>query len=169
MLTLATGAFLCIAGLLGITFVQRLFPTPVFVGYLAGTGVTILIGQGKEIVGGNGISLAIGVAAIVVVLLLRQLVPRLPAPFAVLAAATIASVVLGLQDRGVAVIGTTLGHFSTPALPQGMGWPEVRTLLAPALGLAVIVYVDALANANMLGQANDRRSARAASTSRSAR
>ena len=155
ILTLATGAFLCLAGLCGIAFIQRLFPTPVFVGYLAGTGVTILVGQGKDILAGNHLSIAIGATAIAAVFALKRFVPKLPAPFAVLAAATLASIAFGLRDRDVAVIGSTLGHFATPALPAGLGWSDVRALLAPALGLAMIVYVDALANASMLATATD--------------
>src|SRR5215471_18346755 len=67
-LTLMTGACLMIGRLLRISFLQRLFPTPVFVGYIAGTGVTILVGQAKEIL----------------VLLLKRLAPKVPGPFVVL-------------------------------------------------------------------------------------
>jgi SulP family sulfate permease len=154
LLTLMTGGFLCLGGLLRLSFVTRLFPTPVFVGYLAGTGITIMIGQGRELLAG-GLTLGIGLAAIFGVLLLKRVAPRVPGPFVVLALATVASVVLDLAGMGVPVIGTSLGHFSAPSLPHDVSWSLVRAMIPPALGLALIVFVDAQANAGMLAQRDD--------------
>ncbi|NVB84314.1 MAG: SulP family inorganic anion transporter [Kofleriaceae bacterium] len=145
ILTLATGAFLCIAGLVGISVIQRLVPAPVLVGYLTGVGVTILVGQGEDVVAGGTSSIAITGATIATVFALDRLVPKLPASFALLVVATIASALFGLPERGIAVIGSSVGHFTTPALPDGLAWADVRHLIAPAAGLALIVYVDALA------------------------
>jgi MFS superfamily sulfate permease-like transporter len=69
-LTVMTAGFLFIAGLLRVSFLQRLFPTPVFVGYLAGTGLTILVGQIRELTAAGMLALAVGVAAIAAVLAL---------------------------------------------------------------------------------------------------
>lgn len=154
VLTLLTGAILVVAGVLRATFLQRLFPAPVFVGYLAGTGVTIIVGQAQELWSHGLLAAAIGVAAAVVVFVLGRVVPRVPGPFVVLLVATIASVVFGLEHRGVPVIGDTLGHFGAIALPHFDG-PLVLSLVGPAAGLAMIVYVDGLANANMLEQPGD--------------
>jgi SulP family sulfate permease len=154
-LTLLTGGALVIAGFLRASFLQRLFPTPVFVGYLAGTGVTIILGEARELAAHGGLAAAIGVAAAVAVLALKRLAPRVPGPFVVLLAATLASIAFGLAARGVPVIGATLGHFGVPRVP-GFDGPLVRALVGPAIGLAMIVYVDALANANMLMQPGDR-------------
>ncbi len=154
-LTLMAGAFLVLAGLLRITFLQRLFPAPVFVGYLAGTGITILIGQGRELVSGGSLALWIGLASIAAVLALKRLAPRVPAPFVVLFVATVASAVLGLAERGVPVIGGALGRFGELVWPGALGWEVYRAMLIPALGLGLFVYVDALANAEALAQASD--------------
>ena len=61
-LTLMTAGFLLLGRLLRVSFLQRLFPTPVFVGYIAGTGITIVVGQGREIVTGGWPVLVIGPA-----------------------------------------------------------------------------------------------------------
>ena len=154
-LTLMAAGFLFAAGLARISFMQRLFPTPVFVGYIAGTGVTILIGQAKDMVSSGRLALLVGLAAIAVVLALRRLAPRWPGPFIVLLAATLASVALGLERHGVPVIGGSLGHFGALTLPTGLVWSDVKSLLGPAAGLALVVYVDALANGEMLAAKGD--------------
>jgi len=71
-LTLMTAGFLFLGRLLRVSFLQRLFPTPVFVGYIAGTGITILVGQGREIVTGGWPVPVVGL------LLLKRFAPRSP-------------------------------------------------------------------------------------------
>lgn len=154
-LTMMTGALLVIAGIARISFLPRLFPVPVFVGYLAGTGVTIVVDQAHSLVGAGSLSLAIGLAAIAGVLLLKRFAPRVPGPFVVLLVATIASAVWSFESRGVPVIGGTLGEFGHVTIPHGLGWSGWSQMIGPALGLALIIYVDALANSNMLVQPAD--------------
>jgi SulP family sulfate permease len=108
-LTLMCALFLGLFGLLRVTFLQRLFPEPVFVGYLAGTGITILIGQGHELVSHGALPLAIGVGCILGVLLLKKVALRVPGPFVVLALATAASFLFGWSEQGVPVIGARSG------------------------------------------------------------
>ena len=101
------------------------------------------------------LALLVGLAAIATVLALRRFAPRLPGPFIVLLAATLASVALGLGRHGVPVIGGSLGHFGALTLPTGLAWSDVKSLLGPAAGLALVVYVDALANGDMLAAKGD--------------
>jgi len=155
VLTLLAAGFLFAAGIARISFLTRLFPTPVFVGYIAGTGVTILFGQARDLVSSGRLALVVGLAAIALVLSLRRLAPKLPGPFVVLLAATLASVALGLGEQGVPVIGGSLGHFGAPALPTGLAWSDVKSLLGPAASLALVVYVDVLANGDMLAAKGD--------------
>jgi sulfate permease, SulP family len=154
-LTLLAAGFLLAAGLARISFLPRLFPVPVFVGYIAGTGVTIIFGQARDLLSGGTLALLVGLAAIAAVLALKRWAPRLPGPFIVLLAATVAGMALHLGARGVPVIGSQLGHFGALTVPAALGWSGVRPLLGPAFGLALIVYVDALANSDLLAQAGD--------------
>ena len=155
VLTLLVAGFLFVAGIARISFLQRLFPAPVFVGYIAGTGVTIMIGQAKDLVSSGRLALLVGLAATATVLALRRFAPKLPGPFVVLLAATLASVALGLGRHGVPVIGSSLGHFGALTLPTGLVWSDVKSLLGPAASLALVVYVDALANGDMLAAKGD--------------
>jgi MFS superfamily sulfate permease-like transporter len=153
--TLMAAALLIGAGLARISFLPRLFPAPVFVGYIAGTGVTIIIGQARDLLASGRLGLLVGALAIGLVLLLKRFAPRLPGPFVVLLAATIASVALGLTGRGVPVIGSALGHFGAFTFPTDLGWSALRPLVAPALSIGLITYVDALANGDLLAQPGD--------------
>ncbi len=72
-LTLMTGGILVVAGLARISFLPRLFPVPVFVGYLAGTGVTIIVGQVRGLVGTGSLAIAIGIASGLGVLVLKRI------------------------------------------------------------------------------------------------
>jgi MFS superfamily sulfate permease-like transporter len=154
-LTLMTGAFLVVAGIAKISFLPRLFPVPVFVGYLAGTGVVIIQGQVEELVHDGSLAIMIGAACAACVLALKWLAPRIPGPFVVLLGATIASAALDLAGRGVPVIGSSLGTLGHLTIPADLGWAGWKDMLGPSLGLALIVYVDALANSNMLVQPGD--------------
>jgi MFS superfamily sulfate permease-like transporter len=154
-LTLMAALFLCTLGLLRVTFLQRLFPEPVFVGYLAGTGITILIGQGHDLVSHGALPLAIGVGCILAVLALKRLAPRVPGQFVVLALCTVASVLFRWPERGVPVIGRALGHFGSVTLPTEIGLAGMKAMLIPALSLALFVYVDSLANADALAHKDD--------------
>ena len=130
-LTLLAAGFLFAAGIARMSFLQRLFPAPVFVGYIAGTGLTIMIGQAKDLVSSGRLALLVGLAAIATVLALRRFAPKLPGPFVVLLAATLASVALGLGRHGVPVIGSSLGHFGALTLPTGLAWSDVKSSLGP--------------------------------------
>ena len=154
-LTLMTAAVLLGAGLARISFLPRLFPASVFTGYIAGTGLTIMLGQGHELISSGKLAFVVGAAAAALVLLLKRLAPRLPGPFIVLLAATIASVALDLAGRGVPVLGSALGHLGRPTLPLDLGWSGLLPLIGPAISLGLIVYVDALANGDMLAQPGD--------------
>jgi hypothetical protein len=59
-------------------------------------------------------------------------VPRVPASLVVLVLAILASAVLHLADRGVAVVGTVTGGLPTPELPAVTG-TDVQALTAPAV------------------------------------
>ncbi len=154
-LTLMTAAFLVLAGLARVSFLQRLFPKPVFVGYLAGIGVTILLGQARDLLSSGTLSLLIGLVAIAGVSALKYLAPRIPGPFMVLTAATVLSTWLGWQGLGVPVIGSALGSFGSVTLPTGLTLSEWEVLVGPALSLALLVYVDALANSEALAKVTD--------------
>jgi sulfate permease, SulP family len=147
LLTLAvlTAAWLMVAGTLRYTFLQRLFPEPARVGFLAGTGVTVAVTESAELALTGLGSLVIGVGSIALLLMLRRLGLRASAPLLLLALAMAASAAFDLERRGLRVVGSTsvvLG--STPFSVQLEGRTLVQ-LTAVALSIAVLASARPLA------------------------
>jgi sulfate permease, SulP family len=137
MLALLTAGGLMVAGALPVTLLQRLFPEPARVGFLAGTGVTVAVTQSAELaLTGRG-SLAIGAASIALLLMLQRLGLRASAALLLLALTTAASAAFALERRGVRVLGSTSLALSAPFAAQLEGRTWVL-LTAAALSIAVL-------------------------------
>jgi sulfate permease, SulP family len=155
-LALLVGAILVAARVLRLGFLANFISKPVLVGFQAGVGVAILVGQLKSVLGvAVTSSSTIGVlaqlpgllphtqlptlliAAIGIALLVAapRLAPRLPTPLIWVGASIAASALFGLAAMGIATIG---------AVPAGL--PALR---APDLALAAFLWPGALGIALM--------------------
>lgn len=141
---LLSGAICVVVGVLKLGFVTELLSLPIRYGYLNGIIFTIAVGQAprllgfqvqgesfvqqvRELVSGiasgrvNGVAVAIGVSALVVILACRRWLPKMPGVLIAVAGATITVALLDLARRsGVAVVGS---------LPQGLPAPRIPALL----------------------------------------
>ncbi|NCA70580.1 MAG: sulfate permease [Sphingobacteriia bacterium] len=173
-LTLLTGVYLIGASFLRLGALADFLSKPILVGYLNGISLSIMAGQlGKlfgftvdaqgilpklvEVV--NGIeqthwpTLAVGLGSFAVLLLMRRLLPRLPAALVVLVLAGFAAWFWGLDDLGVAVIG------AVPAGLPALGWPSIPLHLldeiaAAAAGLALISFSSTMLTARAFAAKN---------------
>jgi MFS superfamily sulfate permease-like transporter len=163
MLALMVGAIAVLVGLAKLGFVTELLSRPVRVGYMNGVALIIIIGQLPKLFGFSGagdgilaqgghfaselhatnwISLAMGLGALAVIVLLRLVAPKFPG---VLAAAVVAGVVSAALDLSVRWAVPVVGM-----MPQGLPFPkwpsvpvgELGVLFAAALGIAVITLTD---------------------------
>lgn len=147
MLAFMTAGWLMVAGALRVTFLQRLFPEPVRVGVLTGTGVTVAVTQSAELALTGQVSLAMGVGSIGLLLMLRRLGLRASAVLLLLALTTAASAALDLERRGVRVLGSSSAALaSTPRFARLEGRTLVL-LTAAALSIAVLASARPLAAA----------------------
>ncbi|MCV2396420.1 SulP family inorganic anion transporter [Actinotalea sp. M2MS4P-6] len=158
VLAVLVGGWLVLGGLLRAGAVTALLSRPIRVGYLNGIAVVVLAGQLPALLGldGAGISLelpwsvhggtfvplALGfglgsLAALVVARLTGHTVLGL-AGVVVASAALVA--LLGLGDR-LPVVGALPSGLPHPAL-AGATWADVRALVAPAAGIALIAFTD---------------------------
>jgi SulP family sulfate permease len=162
-LALLVGAVLLLARLLRLGYLANFISKPVLVGFQAGVGVAIVVGQLKSVLGARiGGHSTVGVfmqlptmlsqvhpptllvAAIGIVLLLglRRLLPRAPAPLIWVALSIAAAAVLGLEAQGVKSIGTVpagLPAFLLPDLSSSaLLWPA-------ALGIALMSLTESMA------------------------
>lgn len=165
-LSLLVAGWLFLARLLRLGVLSDLLSQPLLVGYLAGAAVLMVVGQlGKltgtevdghsiveqvrsfvEVLGAvhpNTVYVAAATAAFI--FLIHAVRPSWPAALIAVTGATIASAVLDLSSRGVAVVGTVPSGVPLPSIPA-VSLSQVQALLVPALGVALLAYSD-----NMLG------------------
>lgn len=164
MLALLAGAICVVAGLFRFGFLAELLSAPVRYGYLHGIAITILVSQaakfcgfsvpGETLLGQlqgfadglrggrfNGWALGVGAACLVLILLLRRVSKAMPATLIAVVLGIVVTVLLGLEERGVKVVGDLPSGVPTPAWPT-LGWTETRNLLGAALGVAFVAFAD---------------------------
>jgi len=173
-LAIVTGLLLVGAGLGRLGYVADLLSKPTIVGYMSGLALTILVGQlpkllgfsvdadsflgevvgaVKGIVGGEVVlpAAAIGVLSLVVILVLGRFLPKVPAVLVSVVLAMVLSLALGLQQRGVKVIGTLpqgLPSFHVPLL----GLSDLVLITAGAFGIALVALADTISTATSFAE-----------------
>lgn len=158
----ATVGLLClVARALRLGFLADLLSRPVLIGYLTGVALIMMVDQLTKLTGvpttGTAFfpqlwsfltrlgdvhppTVVLAALALTVLLLIARYVPVLPGPLLVVALATAAVAVFGLDDRyGVKVIGTVPSGLPDLALPDLGAIPR---LVLPALGVLLVAYTD---------------------------
>jgi SulP family sulfate permease len=88
-------------------------------------------------------TLTIGLISLVMLITMRRLAPRIPGALVVCAGAIIASTLLGLQQKGVAVVGEFPGGLPRFSFPE-VTWREVHSLTTAAIGIALLTYTEGI-------------------------
>jgi sulfate permease, SulP family len=167
MLALLVAACFALAWVLRLGWIADYFSRPVLVGYIHGVAVILVIGQlGKlvglsvdareplpqlwEVVGElgsvSGATVVLAATALVILLVLRRLMPRLPAALLVVAAAIGLSWVLDLQAHGIAVVGPIPAGLPRFDLPSP-AWQDVVKLVPAAVGIFLVAFADEILTA----------------------
>ncbi|HJW64019.1 MAG TPA: SulP family inorganic anion transporter, partial [Actinomycetes bacterium] len=167
LLAVLVGAVFLAARLVRLGWVADYFSRAVLIGYIHGVAVVLIIGQlGKllgldidaqdplaqlaEVVGElgdlSGITLAVGVACLAPLLLLRWRAPKLPGPLLVVILAIAASAAIGLASEGVAVVGEIPAGLPSIQLP-GLDPDDALALLPAALGIFFVSFSDEILTA----------------------
>jgi sulfate permease, SulP family len=166
-LAILIGLFFLLFGVLRMGWVAAFIPTPVMRGFIEGLVCVTIIGQVPHLLGIEGTSgdffsklwfvlsqlrevpfapALTGLLSLVAMLLLRRLVPRVPAALIVAAAATILVGLFHGEAAGVGVVGALpsgLPHFRLPDID-----PSTLYELAPgALAIVLVGYAEALGGA----------------------
>lgn len=173
-LAVVTGLIMVVAGLTGLGFVADLLSRPTVLGYMHGLALTIVVGQLPKLLGfsvdsdtllgdvaglvqgvsaGEVVAAAagIGLLSLGVILVLGRVMPRLPVTLVAVLLAMAISMVLGLADAGVKVVG---------ALPQGLprftmpivGLDELWLVVLGAMGIALVALTDTISNATTFAE-----------------
>jgi high affinity sulfate transporter 1 len=167
LLALLVGAVYVVARLIRLGWIADYFSQAVLLGYLHGVAVVLVIGQLGKLAGitpeaegplptladvlrrvgeFHRPTVAVGVASLVVLLVLRWRLRRFPGPLVVVVAAIIASAALDLAADGVAVVGDIPSGLPSVRLP-GAGLDDAVALLPAALGIFFVSYSDEILTA----------------------
>lgn len=162
-LTALTGALLLVASALRLGFVANLISAPVLTGFKAGIGLVIVLDQVPKLFGfhitkdgflldlislvqhlpGTSlVTLAVGAAALVLLLVTERLWPHSPAPLAVVGAGIAAAWLGDLSGVGVATVGLIPQSLPSITLPT----PDLAIKLLPgAIGIALMSFTETIA------------------------
>ena len=171
-LALLVGGALILARVLRLGFLANFISKPVLIGFQAGVGAAILVGQLKSVFGvrltatstlgilaqlpgalprTHGLTLLVAGVGIAILLVAVRRAPRFPAPLIWVAATIVASAVFGLAALGVKTIGTVPAGLPTLALPD---LSLVKLLWPSSLGIALMSFTEGTAGARTF-RAND--------------
>jgi sulfate permease, SulP family len=175
MLSILVGAILLVARALRLGFVADFISDPVLAGFKAGVGLVLVVDQLPKLLGiqiekagflhnilaiaaripdASAATVAVAAATFATILLLRRFVPRVPAPLVAVGAGIAACAVLGLEARGVRVVGAIPGGLPALTLPD-LSLAEI--LWPPAVGIALMSFTETIAVGRTFLRDGDRR------------
>ena len=163
-LAVITGLIILVAGIARLGFVTELLSRPVQLGYLYGIAVTILVGQLPRLCGfsieGRGLlteirdfaqgvadgqvnraALAVGLAGIVVILVLRRFGRKVPGVAVAVVVGIAAVAIFDLEAEGVEVVGVLPEGLPTLVFPS-VDLADIGALFSGALGIALVAVAD---------------------------
>jgi high affinity sulfate transporter 1 len=166
-LAAASGLLCVLAGLSRLGSIAELLSRPVQLGYLNGLAIVMVVSQLAKLAGfsvdgevpveqvrgvivgvGDGLvnmsALAVGVGALVTIVVLVRVSSSLPSVLIAVVGAIVVVRIFGLVDSGVAVVGELPRGFPAPRWPS-IELDAVPTLLLASLGLAWVTLSDTTA------------------------
>lgn len=167
LLALLVGGVFLLARLVRLGWVADYFSRAVLTGYIHGVAVVLIVGQlgklfgidieaqdplpqlaefGREVSDFSATTLLVGLACLIPLLLFKWLAPRVPGSLIIVALAIAASAALGLEERGVSVVGeipSGLPGVTVPTIDLG----DLLTLLPAAVGIFFVSFSDEILTA----------------------
>ncbi|MEV6006107.1 sulfate permease [Streptomyces sp. NPDC051976] len=170
-LAITVGLLSVVAWAVRLGFVADLLSRPVLVGYMTGVALIMMVDQlprltgvtvtGREFFpqlfsflrGLGGIqpgTVALSSCALVFLLAVQRFLPKLPGPLLVVVLATAAVAAFGLDEHGIAVIGSVPSGLPRPVLPHS---GDLARLLLPSVGVLLVGYTDVVLTARAFASA----------------
>jgi MFS superfamily sulfate permease-like transporter len=164
-LALMVGLWLSAAGIFRLGWIADLLSVPVTLGFLAGISVHILISQLPVILGlpapsgamlqrlailiehlgeANPFTLVIGLGVLAIVAGSERIDARIPGALIGLASASAAAALLGLESRGVSVLGAVSATMPALAIPE-ISAGRLASLITLSLIISIVVMVQTAA------------------------
>jgi high affinity sulfate transporter 1 len=173
-LAILIGLLFLLFGVLRMGWVATFIPTPVMRGFIEGLICVTIIGQVPHLLGVEGasgnfftklwsivqympvVALApalTGLLSLAAMVLLRRLLPKIPAALVVAIAATLVIGLLGGRANGISVVGELPSGLPRFALPD-FNALTLRDLLPGALAVVLVGYAEALGGAKAAAMAS---------------
>ncbi len=170
MLAILVGAIMVLAGTAKLGFFADLLSKPTQIGYMNGLALTILVGQLPKLFGfsveadgfipelrgfvqgltaGETVTaaLAVGVGALVLILVLQSAMPKVPAVLVAVVLAILAVNLFDLTASGVSVVGPLPSGFPPFTIPD-VSLSDVSLLFVGAFGIAFVALADTISTAS---------------------
>jgi len=163
-LAITTGLLALAAGLARLGFVANFISEPVLKGFIVGLALTIIIGQVPKLMGiskgegdffgqlwhlithlgqAQGLTVAVGLGSLAVVLALRRLAPVVPAPLVAVLAGILAVHLFGLNKHGLDIVGHITGGLPAFGLPH-VPAADYLKLAGSAAGVMLVGFAEGL-------------------------
>jgi high affinity sulfate transporter 1 len=173
-MTALAGLFCIGASFLRLGAVADFLSRPILVGFLNGISLYILVGQLGKLLGfsitAKGITpkllevvqkidhthwptVAVGLATFVIYFVSKRLLPRIPAPLVALVGSGLVVALLGLDARGVAVVGAVPAGLPVFKLPT-LSLDQLEAVASAAAGLALITFTSMMLTARSFAAKN---------------
>ena len=167
-LAMIVGVLFVVAGVLRLGFIADFMSKPVLDGFIVGLALTIAAGQLHKLFGvhveadnfvqdigflvrdiGETVpaTLAVGAVSLVLLFVLEEWAPKIPAALVVTVLSIVSVSLFDLEARGVEVIGEIPSSLPVPGLPTEVSWAEIGMLLPGALGIVVVGFAESIAAA----------------------
>jgi high affinity sulfate transporter 1 len=168
-ITLLAGILYIILSVLRMGWISNFLAESVLVGFVFGIGIDVAVGQLKHITGThvtgesvwlklaswitslpqtNTATLIVGVVALVMLIVLKIYVPRVPGALVTLVLGIGASAVFDLSAQGVAVVGKVPRGLPIPVLPDiSLITKNFGLILSGAIGVTLVGFSESLAAA----------------------
>jgi high affinity sulfate transporter 1 len=174
MLTLLVGLMCLAASLLRLGAIADVLSRPIIVGFMNGVALSIVLSQLGPLFGirltAEGFfprsleflmslprthlpTLAVGLAALGVLLAAGRFAPRLPAPLVAMLVASLVVMAFALQGAGVGVIGAVPAGLPTLSVPS-VPLHQMPMLLAEAAGLTLLSFSSTMLAARSFAERN---------------
>ncbi|MBQ8685183.1 MAG: SulP family inorganic anion transporter [Clostridia bacterium] len=168
------GVLLILMGVFRVGSVMKYFPYPITIGFTTGIGITLLIGQLKDLCGFRSggtetieklvsyaqniatfdlATFGVGVLGLLCVILLPKLNKKIPAAFVALIVCTGATLLLnGFANTQIATIGSKYGEVKAGFFPVDLGAigeVKLSALILPAIVIAFLCAIESLLSATV--------------------
>ncbi len=175
LLAVMVGIIHLVMGAARLGFLVNFLSHSVLVGFTAAAAIIIGFSQAKHLLGvqvgrhehfyqtvlevfnslgqADLVTVAVGVCAMVALLALKRLAPKVPAALAVVAASIMAVTIFDLEQRGVSVVGDIPDSLPSFALPQFSG-SLVSSLITTAFIITAVGFMESIAVAKTYARRN---------------